>query len=259
MNDQPRTVLVGAGNLGSHLGKALLAAGVPVIQAFSRFREKAAAVGAPYVTSLEKIDPTAGLYLLAVADDAIGPVAGQLAGRIRPDAIVAHTSGATPSTVLRPLFAHYGVFYPVQTFSRERAVDFRQLPICLHASGAEDLEVLTSVARALTDQVHTLDDEQRAVLHVAAVWVNNFANHLFAVADDILTREGLPFDLLRPLLLETASKAVQHAPAAVQTGPAARGDRRTIERHLAFLEKYPEYSALYRQLTEAIRQAEHLK
>lgn len=253
---QESIFLIGAGNVGYHLGRALVARGCRVIGVFSRTIEKARALsdatGIPSCHLLADIDPTADLYLLAVSDKAIGPVARALYGRGLEDKLLVHTSGATPALVLRPFSRRFGVFYPLQTFSRERAVDFSKIPLCIQANRADDEATLLRLGERLSRSVHRIDDRQRAVLHLAAVFANNFSNHLFEIGAQLLETEALPFDLLRPLIEETAAKIQTNRPADMQTGPAARSDRATIERHLDYLDDQPRLRELYRSLTRHI-------
>lgn len=248
--------LIGAGNVGFHLGRHLVDRGCRVTGVFSRSIEKAQFLsehtGIPHCHTFNEIDPSAGLYLLAVSDAAIAPVARSLYQLGIRDKLLVHTSGATPSSVLRPYSTRYGVFYPLQTFSRERALDCSKVPLCIQANGQEDEALLLRLGERLSEAVYRIDDRQRAVLHVAAVFVNNFANHFFQVGWDILERESLPFDLLRPLIEETATKVQAQRPAEMQTGPAVRGDQATVDRHLEYLQDQPQLQELYRLLTRHI-------
>ncbi len=249
-----RIALIGAGRVGGHLGRRLHLAGWPIVQVYSRSPDKAktlaAQLGAGYTGDLNAITGDADLYIIAVSDDAIGAVAGAL--RLPPDKLVVHTSGATPSDELHTRFARYGVFYPLQTFSADREPDFSTIPICLFAADTAGYDLLERLARSLGSPFYAVDDRQRFVLHVAAVFVNNFTNYLYQVGEDIVHSEQLSFDLLRPLILETAQKIQSASPAAMQTGPAIRGDVATVERHLAYLASRPEYAELYRMLTKGI-------
>lgn len=248
-----KIVLIGAGNVGYHLGNRLYEKGLRIQQVFSRAKEKAeklaSEVNAQAITELSNITLDADLYILAVHDSAIAEVAAQLPVL---DKLVVHTSGATPSAILYPHFQRFGIFYPLQTFSISKEVDFEQIPICVHANHDADLQDLENLARQISPKVYRIDDEQRAILHVAAVFVNNFTNYLFQIGYDILEKENLPFDLLRPLIRETAAKVQVHPPAEMQTGPAIRGDQATIGKHLQYLEKFPEYKSLYKLLTTSL-------
>ncbi len=256
INREWSIILIGAGNVGYHLGKRLYEKGLHMDQVFSRTVEKAnilaKIVGAQAITDLADVHSDADLYILAVHDSAIADVAAKLPAKGK---LVVHTSGATPSSVLAPHFERFGIFYPLQTFSVSRMVDFEQIPICVYACQESDLQLLENLAKQISPKVYRIDDAQRATLHVAAVFVNNFTNHLFQVGYDILEKENLPFDLLRPLIRETAEKVQEHLPARMQTGPAIRGDESTIRRHLAYLEKYPEYRSLYELLTGSIQKS----
>ena len=251
-----RITLIGAGNLGYHLGRRLHAVGIEIGQIFSRQAVKAQqlaeAIGGEAITRLEQVKPGADLYILAISDDAIAPVASQLQKQLPAKSAVVHTSGATPSTALAPYFPQHGIFYPLQTFSREREADFSNIPICIYSPNKELEARLTALGRQISQSVHRIDDEQRAVLHVAAVFVNNFTNHLFHIGQEILQEEQLPFELLLPLIRETGNKIEGHSPKAMQTGPARRGDQKTITRHLAYLKKFPNFEQVYKVLTKSI-------
>jgi predicted short-subunit dehydrogenase-like oxidoreductase (DUF2520 family) len=188
---------------------------------------------------------------LAISDDAILPMAAQLAQL--GDIPIVHTSGATPMNVFRMFFKRYGIFYPLQTFSIDKEVDFEQVPINIDSNEAIFKTVLGGIAQSITPHVYYLDDEQRKNLHVAAVFVNNFTNAMFQAAHEICAREGLPFQILMPLIAETMDKIKTLSPKEAQTGPAIRKDYETIDRHLEYLRKYPlEYFSVYRIMSEFI-------
>lgn len=255
-----KITLVGAGNVGWHLGRKLHSCGLKIVQVFSRqapkARELAAQTSADFTDNLASITPGADLYLLTVSDDAIAPIAHFLAANGLGGKLFAHTSGATPMRVFKGQSApaRYGVFYPLQTFSKNRKPDFSQIPFCVDANTDADRELLFSLAKKLSPKVYHIDDEQRAVLHLAAVFVNNFANHLFHAGYEILAKKNLSFELLLPLIRETAAKLDDGSPCDMQTGPARRKDRETIQRHLDLLKNQPEYRHLYEVLTESIHQ-----
>ena len=251
-----RITLIGSGNVGYHLGRRLHAVGVEVVQVFSRDKEKAdklaAATGARAATRLDQIEPGSELYILAVSDDAIASVAGKLRSRLPEQSAIVHTSGATPSSVLAPFFPRYGIFYPLQTFSRGREPSFDTLPICVHSPDEELASQLAALGHRISRSVHRIDDAQRAVLHVGAVFVNNFTNHLFHIGQEILANEGLSFGLLLPLIRETVNKIEENPARDMQTGPARRGDQETISRHLEYLKKFPQFEEVYQVLTKSI-------
>jgi predicted short-subunit dehydrogenase-like oxidoreductase (DUF2520 family) len=253
-----KATLIGAGKLAHHLGLRLTQQGVAVNQVYSRTKKKAQQLAkllkAKATNHLEEIESGADLYIIAVSDSAIEIVAAELAKTIDPSkAFVVHTSGATLSLVLKPYFKHYGVFYPLQSFSMEKEPDFTNIPICIDAHHKADKNKLEVLAHRISNKVFTINDEQRAVLHVAAVFVNNFTNVLYQSAAELVESKNIPFDLLRPLLLETALKVQAHQPKDMQTGPAIRKDSNTIKKHLSFLKKeHPELFLVYLQLTQLL-------
>jgi predicted short-subunit dehydrogenase-like oxidoreductase (DUF2520 family) len=252
-----KVVIIGAGNVGSHLAKALHQADVRILQVFNRNIEKAQSlalqVNAEPVCDYKALSDQADLYLLTVSDSAIEEVAERITQVLGRNILLAHTSGATPSSVFEGKTNRYGVFYPLQTFSKEQKVDFSNIPFCLDAVKKEDRVLLQKLAALLSKKVFIISDEQRAVLHVAAVFVNNFSNHLFHIGDNILKAHNMPFELLIPLIKETANKLDGLSPNEAQTGPAIRGDQTTIRRHLKLLKSYPEYQEIYRMLSEGIQ------
>jgi predicted short-subunit dehydrogenase-like oxidoreductase (DUF2520 family) len=247
-------VIIGAGNVGYHLAIALQAKGYNLVQVYSRSQ----ATLAPLIAALPNIATTtqlsqlatADVYLIAVKDDSIETVANQII--VPPNSIVAHTSGTVLVDVLQK-HTHYGIFYPLQTMRQSQTVDWQQVPFCIHANTPQTQHILFVIAQTLSPKVYILNDHQRQMLHLTAVMVNNFANHLFVMAHQILSNNQLPFDLLKPLILETAQKVQTQNPNSVQTGPAIRHDTQTIERHLQLLQTYPDsYTQLYQLFTKMI-------
>lgn len=200
----------------------------------------------PFTTDLSKIKE-ADLYIIGIPDDAIAAFSETLPLKNK---LVVHTSGSVSMEALSKR-NRKGVFYPLQTFSKNREVNFNTIPICIEAKEEADLELLTNLGKSLSEKVVEIDSDERSKLHLAAVFVNNFVNHLYAIGDDILGNNELSFDLLHPLIEETASKVKTLSPSEVQTGPARRGDQKTIEKHLHLLKEGPE-SELYQQLTESL-------
>jgi len=255
-----RIVLIGAGRVARQLGPALRTIDTTILQVVSRTRpDKLARVCGAQALAIDELSGLmvdADLYLLAISDASLGEVSDQLALFLPPTARIAHTSGATPLEELSDHFHHRGVFYPLQTFSEHRTVDFGGIPICIEASSEVFEEDLMAFAKKLSAQVHRISSAERGVLHVAAVFANNFSNHLYAMAKGILDQHDLPFDLLLPLIRETAAKVNDQSPHDAQTGPARRGDQPTLERHVAFLRKHhPEMVSLYEQLSKSIEQS----
>ncbi|GAA3978437.1 hypothetical protein GCM10022407_24530 [Hymenobacter antarcticus] len=196
--------------------------------------------------------PPADVYLLAVPDAAVAPL---LAGTTWPNgALVAHLAGALPLSVFdnQPT-VRGGVFYPLQTFSPGREINWPAVPLCIEARDAAAEATLLALAGSLSQHVLRLDSAQRLKLHVAAVFANNFTNHVLGIADALLTEAGLPPALLAPLVCETVDKALANAPFSVQTGPAVRQDLPTLAAHEAALAAHPAWQALYAQLTASIQ------
>ena len=146
----------------------------------------------------------------------------------------------------------------MQSFSKERMPVWSKIPFCVDASDEESLLYLKKTAKIIGNLVYRVNDAQRAQLHVAAVFANNFANHCFAIAERLLEEENLPFEMLHPLMEETLAKALQDSPARMQTGPALRGDDDTLNRHLALLQKHPAWQELYTRLSDSIRRLERV-
>lgn len=250
-----KIVIAGSGRIAWHLGKRMKAKGMPVAQVLSRTAENARALAdalqAGWTDDWTGIIPDADWLLIAVRDDAIAEIAALVAPHA-PDALCTHTSGSTPGKALAPYFRRYGVFYPLQSFSMERTPVWSKIPFCVDAQRDEDVLFLKRVAKTIGNLVYRVDDEQRAALHVAAVFANNFANHCFSIAEKILEEKELPFELLHPLMEETLAKALHDSPARMQTGPAVRGDLDTIRRHLQLLKKHPEWRNIYHELSKNI-------
>ncbi|MFN3639691.1 MAG: Rossmann-like and DUF2520 domain-containing protein, partial [Flavobacterium sp.] len=165
--------------------------------------------------------------------------------------LVVHTSGSTSITAIHPK-NRGGVLYPLQTFSHDKGVDFLQVPLCLEIANSEDAATLLTLATSLSSKVHWFHSEQRLALHVAAVFVCNFVNHLYVQGEDLCQQYQLPFELLQPLILETAEKITNLSPSEAQTGPALRNDQNTIQKHNKLLEGTP-HEHLYQLLTESIQ------
>jgi predicted short-subunit dehydrogenase-like oxidoreductase (DUF2520 family) len=250
-----KIVIVGAGRIAWHLGKRLKSKGLPVAQIISRTPAKAETLGdilhIPWASSPEALLPDADWIILAVRDDAILEVAQSFAPYAE-NALVTHTSGGTAGVVLAPFFTRYGVFYPLQSFSLEHTPVWSKIPFCVDAASEKDVLYLKRIAKTIGNLVYRVNDEQRALLHVAAVFANNFANRCFAIAEKILDEKDLPFELLHPLMEETLAKALQDSPVRMQTGPAIRGDVDTVRRHMNLLSENIEWREIYREMSENI-------
>lgn len=249
-----KVIIIGSGNVAQHLIAAFhnsISTGdeIELAQVFSRKANTLANVVDPdrITTNLAEL-VEADLYIIAVSDDAIGTVAAQLPFKNR---LVVHTSGSVGLNVLDN-DNRRGVFYPLQTFTKNKAVNFKTIPICLESENSTDFILLEKVAKMISDNVFAINSEQRKALHVAAVFVNNFTNHLYSIGNEICQENQVPFDILKPLILETAQKIMAISPQDAQTGPAKRNDLKTIEAHQLFLSNENQ-STIYKIITQSIQ------
>lgn len=237
--------IIGTGNVSYHLERAFAQATdlleVQVLPSRSDFSNR----------SSEKnngdFDSDSDLVIIAVSDDAIATVSKKLQNTSQ---LVVHTSGSVPMNALER--ERRGVFYPLQTFSKNRDVDFGVIPICIEANEKKDLKLLRMLGEVISRKVHEIDSEQRKALHLAAVFVNNFSNHLYQIGNRICQENDVSFDLLKPLIAETASKIETLDPLEAQTGPAKRNDVKTIGNHLTEL-KSQKLKEVYLLLTRSIQ------
>lgn len=248
-----RISLIGSGNVATHLGAALKNAGHHIAQVYSPNLQNAALlayhVKAEPVDNIDQISPQADIFIIAAKDDAIPGIAGSLA---RHQVLTVHTSGATDMNTLQQYVENCGVLYPLQTFSKTREVDFRQVPLCLEASSYEVYLIIRELAQTVSNNIYQVDSQQRRVLHLAAVFACNFPNLLYNMAQQILAGNGLDFNIVRPLILETAQKVQELLPSQAQTGPAIRRDEQTMAAHLALLAQQPGLQELYKILSQEI-------
>jgi predicted short-subunit dehydrogenase-like oxidoreductase (DUF2520 family) len=238
--------ILGTGNVASHFIKTFeTCPQVEIVQVYNHKEESLKAYqNYDTTTSVKSLKP-ADVFLVCVKDDAVKDLAYQL----QVDGIVAHTSGSVP---LLGSNNRNAVFYPLQTFSKDKAINFKDLPICIEAEHSTDVKILKNLAKSIQAKVYDVDSQQRQDLHLAAVFVCNFVNHLYHVGHQICNDKDLPFDILRPLIKETADKINYSIPKEAQTGPAKRNDQSTINRHIQQLEN-PNYKELYRYLTTSIQ------
>lgn len=244
-------VIVGTGNVAQNLFNALEKANdVSVKQVIGRNPQKLAFVTDQAITSsnFENI-VAADIYILAISDDAISAAAQNFKNI---DGILVHTSGATSinelSTAKRP-----GIFYPLQTFTKDRIITFNEIPICIESPNEDDLELLKKLGNTLSNTVVELGSDQRKTLHIAAVFVNNFTNYMYTVGAEICNEHQIDFKLLQPLIKETAAKLDKITPLEAQTGPAKRGDQKTLHNHLQLI-KDKHQRELYTLLSNAIKE-----
>ncbi len=243
----------GSGNVAWHLSKALKLEGFHISGIWSRdithASELAESSNSVAFQNISALKTGADLIIIAVPDKAIDEVAAAIGNF---NGIVVHTAGSVSVDVLKSHSAHYGSFYPLQTFSKEIPVDFSDVPFFLEASNEDDLSAIRQVASKLSSKVYEADSAKRLLLHVSAVFAGNYSNLMYSISNEILKTNGLPVEVLHPLMLETTRKAVHGDPLKVQTGPARRSDIPTIEKHIEALASFPEYAELYRLLAQLI-------
>jgi predicted short-subunit dehydrogenase-like oxidoreductase (DUF2520 family) len=246
-------VLLGSGKVATQVGKALHNAGILIAQVYSptlaHAQTLALQVHAKAISELAELTKNADVYIISVNDDAILSLVEQLD---LDDKIVLHTSGSTAMDVLKAASTNYGVLYPLQTFSFDKAVDFSQVLIAVEASSPEIAKQLEALAHKLSPKIIQMTSEQRLVLHIAAVFACNFSNHVYAIAQQLVESKGISFDYLRPLIAETAANVQQALPSEVQTGPAIRKDEKILQKHLDFLKDKPQLQEIYRILSQSI-------
>jgi len=247
-------VLIGSGSVATHLGLALKSKGIIIKQIFSRNSENAQQLAnkldTTFIDDLENLYLDADIYIYALKDSALKSVLRKM--ETIPSGIHVHTAGSIPMSDFEGFTGNYGVFYPLQSFSLKKNVDFTQIPICIEASSIEIEQILFDLAKLLTDKIYTINSEQRKKLHLAAVFACNFSNYMYDIASQILDDSAIQFEIIQPLIAETAEKIKTLSPYDAQTGPAIRFDETTIARHLHMLNKYPEISKIYSLLSKEI-------
>ena len=236
--------LIGRGRVATHMGKALLKAGHGVVSVNSR--------------TLEELPQDADVYIIAVKDSALQEVIQQLTKRLTADtpslwrgqgeALLLHTAGSMPLSVFDGYSGNGGVLYPMQTFSMDREVDFKEIPLFIEGKDAR----IRQLAESISDHVYELSTADRKYLHLAAVFACNFANHCYTLAADVLEKKGLPFDVMLPLVDETARKVHELHPKDAQTGPAVRGDQNVMQAQAALLEGTTK--EIYELLSQSIQE-----
>ena len=275
-----KTIFIGAGNVAWHLASLFSKKeDLQITHIWSRNRENAESLkqklndnNIEISHSVEQLDfskTDADLAILSIADGAFESVLSKLI--LPKNCILAHTSGAQPMEILKlanqnvlgEKVEKIGVFYPLQTFSKAKEVDFSSIPFCIEASDKENNkeieEKLTNLAKQFSEKVFQVSSKDRSILHVAAVFACNFSNYLWTISEQILKEKNIPFDMLKPLLEETLQKALEINPSNAQTGPAVRNDKKVIEKHLEMIEEMnlsdsnPHFSQIYKLMTESIQ------
>lgn len=248
-------VFIGAGNLAVNLATVFYQKGFKIVQVYSRTKESAQSlaekINATWVTNLTDVTSEAALYIVSLKDSAFTELLPQIVAG-KDGALFVHTAGSIPMSVWEGKTPRYGVFYPMQTFSKLREVEFKEIPFFIEASREEDVKLLKSVASTLSDSVFEADSQQRRSLHLAAVFACNFTNHMYVLASDLLKKYNLPFEVMLPLIDETARKVHELPPLKAQTGPAIRYDENVIHKHLDMLFDEPMMKEIYQTLSKSI-------
>lgn len=249
-----KIVVIGSGNVATHFARAFHASGNDIVQVYSRniahAQVLASQLDAQAINRFADLAYDAHLYLLAIPDDALYEVVSQISPK---QGIVVHTSGSVPMDVLKPLSSKIGVVYSPQTFIKSLEMNYSELPFCVEASDGEVLEQLKNLVLPVSEKIYDINSDQRRKLHLAAVFVNNFVNALNATGQDLTRENGVPFDILFPIMASTAERAKQGDLWQLQTGPAVRGDEQTIGKHRKLLASDPEKLRLYDLLTDLIK------
>lgn len=251
----PSIVLIGAGNVATHLGKAFHEAGCRIRMVYSRTKESARilaeSIGCPYTTDITSIDNEADIYIVSLKDSVLDHILPELV-KCNSKALFVHTAGSVSIDIWKGLTHRYGVLYPMQTFSKQRDINFDNVHFFIEANTEEDTELLIKTASLISRHIFKASSEQRKYLHISAVFACNFANHMYSICEHLLTSHGLPFSAMLPLIDETAEKVHHLSPVSAQTGPAQRNDHNIMNNHLSLLKDEPEIAELYLRISENI-------
>lgn len=252
----PTVSFIGSGNLAWHLAPALDNLGFVVKEVFSARAKNATALTerlyqAEVKSSLDFSDSPSDVFFIAVSDEAIADVAKEIV--LPENATLVHTSGSQPLSILGyAAAANLGVFYPLQTFTKTRPIDFKNVPVFVEASDINAEKKLTSMAKALTTKFKKITSEDRKALHVAAVFASNFPNHMLRISKILMDEAGLNFEWLKPVILETINKALAVGPEYSQTGPAVRGDLEILDEHMKYLKSDKVVAKIYEIISQDI-------
>lgn len=247
-----KIVFIGAGRLATNLAPELYNNSFHIIQIYSRTIESAKKladkVDASYTRNINEINTTADLYIFSLKDSVLADIIEQLPP---VSGICVHTSGSIPMNIFEGHVSRYGVLYPFQTFSIDRKVDFKKIPLLLESNNENDMTLLHSICNKISDKVHNLSSEKRQYIHLTGVFACNFVNHMYAISEKILQKEDIPFDIVLPLIDETAAKVHTLSPLEAQTGPAMRYDENIINKHIGLIDD-PILKSMYTLISESI-------
>jgi predicted short-subunit dehydrogenase-like oxidoreductase (DUF2520 family) len=249
-----RIAIIGTGNVASNLAIAMYKCNLRISYIIGRNIESASKIAkkvhSNYSDNYTKAVADSDIVFFCVKDDALTDI---LKKTTWENKLLIHTSGSQDIDVFKRFTTNFGVFYPVQTFSKKRIVAFKQIPICVEANNKKNLKKIRTIADALSSKVYNINSLQRLKLHIAAVFACNFTNHMLHISSEILKKETIPFDILLPLIQETIRKAMIISPETAQTGPAVRNDATIIEKHVIALKEHESFQKLYSFVTESIQ------
>ncbi|MDF2156877.1 Rossmann-like and DUF2520 domain-containing protein [Algoriphagus sp. CAU 1675] len=251
-----KIAILGAGNVAWHLAPALENAGHEITEVYARDIEKAVKITERLYSAVPKADldfseSEAEIFILAVKDSAIPEVADAVI--LPEECILVHTSGAIPLDILGYSSATYiGIFYPLQSFTMGKKMDISDVPFLIESEDQDTLRKLKKLGNSLSQMVYVVRSKDRKAIHVAAVFASNFSNHMIRIAEEIMRRQGLDFEMLKPLIIETISKSLQIGAKNAQTGPAIREDYETLEEHHRFLNYNEQLAEIYRLISQDI-------
>lgn len=248
-----KAVIIGAGNVATHLSKALQHAGIEIVQVYSRTKESAQVLseqlGVECTTEYDNLRADADIYIYSVKDSALNQLISSIKNK---NAIHLHTAGSIPMSIFENRAKDYGVLYPLQTFSKAKEVNFSQIPVFIEGNSDETEVIISQIAQKLSEKVYNINSEQRLRLHISAVFACNFTNCMYNIAAELVEDAALPFEILKPLIVETANKIETLHPFDAQTGPAVRYDNNVIDKHLKLLNSNEKLQRIYTELSQLI-------
>ena len=246
-------VIIGSGNVATHLSQALFNINCNIIQVYSRNIDSAKLlakeINSEFTDDIKLLNKNADIYIVSVSDNAIENIVEQADFKLNN---IVHTAGSVDKDIFKNYSLNYGVFYPFQTFSKNKTVDFNEIPICIEANNENFESKLINLAKKISRNVFKMNSEQRKYLHIAGVFANNFVNHMYYIASDVLKQKNIDSKIINPLVKETANKLEKLTAFNAQTGPALRKDTEIIKKHLDLLSSKPEFMEIYKLISEDI-------
>jgi predicted short-subunit dehydrogenase-like oxidoreductase (DUF2520 family) len=254
-----RIVIIGTGNTATVIGKLFRQAGHTIVQVFGRTSQHAEHLGgvlhSRFTSDEKQLDKESDLYVIAVSDNAISNIVAWL--RLNKKLVV-HTAGSVDGSILSTCSKNYGVLYPLQSLRKEMD-QIPEIPFLVEGNTGDNGALIYDFASSISKHVQFANGQQRLMIHIAAIMVSNFTNHLYMLAEDFCNKENIDFKMLLPLISETVDRLNTFSPSEVQTGPAVRSDTITIQKHFQLLDSYPFHQSIYRFLTESIQDWKNVK